>query len=64
MANNLTGDYEGVFLIRLRQINGILATLHHNRVDPISTPSFPHSARVRVGSSAILGVADAIRFQN
>ena len=34
MANNLTGDYEAVVQIRVRKINGILATMHQNKVNP------------------------------
>jgi hypothetical protein len=34
MANNLTGDYEAVLQISVRQINGILATMHQNRMNP------------------------------
>ena len=34
MANPLTGDYEAVVQIAIRQINGLLGTLHQNGVDP------------------------------
>ena len=30
MANSLTGDYEAVLEIAIRQINGVLGTLHQN----------------------------------
>ena len=30
MANPLTGDYEAVVQIAIRQINGLLGTLHQN----------------------------------
>ena len=29
MANVLTGDYEPVLQIAIRQVNGLLGTLHH-----------------------------------
>jgi hypothetical protein len=49
MANNLTGDYEAVLQISVRQLNGILATLHQNGMDKERSPSFPHSASIRIG---------------
>lgn len=52
MANNLTGDYEAVLQINARLINGILATMHQNAIDPGVTPTFPHNARVRVGGAS------------
>ncbi len=49
MANNLTGDYEAVLLIRVLKINGLLATLHQKGADEDASPTFPHSETVRVG---------------
>ncbi len=50
MANNLTGDYEAVLQVSVRQINGLLATLHQNGGVKDKSPSFPHRAvRVAVG---------------
>jgi peroxiredoxin len=51
MANNLTGDYEAVVQVSVRQINGLLATLHQNGAKGSGlSPSFPHSvANLRVG---------------
>lgn len=50
MANNLTGDYEAVLQVSVRQINGLLATLHQNGGQPGKSPSFPHRAvNMRVG---------------
>src|SRR2546425_899715 len=51
MANNLTGDYEAVVQASVRQINGILATLHQNGAKGSGfSPNFPHSvANLRVG---------------
>jgi peroxiredoxin len=67
MPNNLTGDYEAVLQVSVRQINGILATLHQNGAASIKTsptfpggvagapvdlsPSFPHSEIFRVGDT-------------
>jgi peroxiredoxin len=49
MANNLTGDYDAVIEISVRQINGLLGTLHQRRIVPGDSPSFPHCSRVRFG---------------
>ncbi len=54
MANDLTGDYEAVVQISVRKINGILATMHQNKVNPDASPTFEHSvSRVRVGDLKI-----------
>ncbi len=53
MANNLTGDYEAVVQISVRKINGILATMHQNKVKPDASPTFEHSASVRIGDLKI-----------
>jgi len=51
MPNNLTGDYEAVLQVSVRQINGLLATLHQNGGEPGKSPSFPHrSVNMPVGS--------------
>jgi hypothetical protein len=43
MANNLTGDFEAVLQISVRQINGLLATLHQNGAKGSGqSPSFLH----------------------
>lgn len=34
MANNLTGDYEAVLQVSVRQINGLLATLRQKGARP------------------------------
>ncbi len=49
MANNLTGDYDAVLLIRVIKINAILATLHQNGADEDASPTFLHSVTTRVG---------------
>lgn len=51
MANNLTGDYEAVLEVSVRQINGLIASLHqHGAKGSGLSPSFPHSLRnLRVG---------------
>jgi len=54
MASNLTGDYEAVVQISVRKINGILATMHQNKVNPDASPTFEHSASpVQVGALKI-----------
>jgi peroxiredoxin len=65
MANTLTGDYEAVLQISVRQINGILATLHQNGVDPNVSPSFPHSGSIRIGGDLpfVAGV-EMVRFRD
>lgn len=62
MANNLTGDFEAVLQVSLRQINGILATMHQSRVDPNTSPSFAHTASIHVGSPPPWLDAPARRF--
>ena len=49
MANNLTGDVEGVVEVSVRQINGLLATLHQSGVSDQASRPLLHSARIRVG---------------
>src|SRR5262249_46042540 len=51
MANSLTGEYEAVVQASIRQINGLLATLHQNGAKGSGlTPNFPHSVgNLRVG---------------
>ncbi len=49
MANNLTGDYDALLLVRVKTINAILATLHQNGVCEDASPTLLHSATVRVG---------------
>lgn len=56
MANSLTGDYEAVVQISVRKINGILSTMHQNKVKadaPEAPPTFEHSTRVRIGDLKI-----------
>jgi hypothetical protein len=64
MANNLTGDYEAVLQISVRQINGILATMHQNRMNPDASPSFAHSASIRVGHPPLVLATEAASFRN
>jgi peroxiredoxin len=49
MANPLTGDYEAVVEIAVRQINGLLATLHQNGAADDAPLKLLHSAIMRVG---------------
>jgi peroxiredoxin len=52
MANPLTGEFEAVLQISVRQINGILATLHQNGSDTSASPQLLHSVTLRVGEAA------------
>ena len=49
MANPLTGDYEAVLQVAIRQITGVLTTLHHNGVQPDNPMTMPHSDTGRLG---------------
>ena len=49
MANHLTGDYEAVVQIAVRQINGLLATLHQNGTAEDAPLKLLHSVSTRVG---------------
>src|SRR5947209_7321741 len=49
MANNLTGDYDAVLQISIRQINSLLATLHQNGASDDPPLKLAHSAILRVG---------------
>ncbi len=62
MANNLTGDYEAVLQISVRQVNGILATMHQNRIDRDASPSLPHNGSIRVGDLLLSAGLEAVRF--
>src|SRR5262245_53260901 len=49
MANNLTGDFEAVVQVSLRQINGLLATLHQSGFSEDAPRPLLHSASIRIG---------------
>jgi peroxiredoxin len=49
MPNNLTGAYEAVVQVAVRQINGLLASLHQNGASDDAPLKLLHSAVVRVG---------------
>jgi len=49
MSNPLTGDYEGVVQIAIRQINGLLSTIHQNAATPDVPLKLLHSAILRIG---------------
>jgi peroxiredoxin len=49
MANPLTGTFDAVFQISVRQINGLLATLHQNGVSDDAALKLLHSVRTRIG---------------
>src|SRR5258708_599201 len=62
MGNFLTGDYEAVIQVSIRQINGVLATLHQNGEGKVATTTFPHSQPVRVGEQNPIGRTEALEF--
>lgn len=49
MANPLTGDYDAVVQIAIRQLNGLLGTLHQNGINPDAKLKLLHSATTRIG---------------
>lgn len=50
MANPLTGDFDAVVQVAVRQINGLLATLHQNGARTTTALKLLHSVRARVGA--------------
>jgi hypothetical protein len=58
MANLLTGDYGAVLQVSEATINRLLASMHQNAWEVISTPSFPHSVGLRLGDD---GPIDGVR---
>jgi peroxiredoxin len=63
-VGNLTGDYQAVLHLSVRQLNGILATLHQRRVDPAASPTFPHAVRVRIGNPPRTFDAGSLRYRS
>ena len=49
-TNPLTGNYDAVFQIAMRQIDALLASLHQNGVSPEATMTLPHTARLSIGT--------------
>ena len=49
MANQLTGDYEAVLQVAIRQINGVLGTLHQNGAQRDNPMTLAHSDTGRIG---------------
>ena len=49
MTNPLTGDYEAVMQIAIRQINGLLGTLHQNAANKDAPLKLLHSTALRIG---------------
>ena len=58
MANLLTGDYGAVVQVSEATINRLLASMHQNAWEVVSTPSFPHSTGLRLGDD---GSIDGVR---
>jgi peroxiredoxin len=57
MANNLTGNFDAVLLVRVKKINAILATLHQNGACEDASPTLLHSAITRVGGRGVHEIA-------
>jgi peroxiredoxin len=49
MSNLLTGDYEAVLQVAIRQITGLLGTLHQNGAQQDNPMTMPHSETGRIG---------------
>ena len=49
MANNLTGDFDAVVQLAVRQINGLLATLHQNGAADDAPLRLLHNTSLRIG---------------
>jgi hypothetical protein len=49
MANALTGDYEATLQVAIRQITGLLGTLHQNGAQQNNPMTMPHSEVGRIG---------------
>jgi|GEM_PF-1977187 len=49
MANPLTGDFDAVVQVAVRQLNGLLATLHQNGAASDTTLKLLHSVSLRIG---------------
>jgi peroxiredoxin len=48
MSNPLTGDYEAALQIAIRQVNGLLGTLHQNGATPNAALQLLHSTTLRI----------------
>lgn len=64
MANNLTGDYQAVLQLSVRQLDGILATMHQRRIDPKASPTFPHAQSFHIGDQPAAIAIEAPRYRN
>jgi len=53
MANNLTGDFEAALEVSVRQLNGLIATLHQRGADNAAPTKFIHSTTLRVSAAPI-----------
>jgi hypothetical protein len=61
MANNLTGDYEAVVQVSIRQINGLLATLQQNGAQENAPLKLLHSATLRVETGSTQNFIDSLK---
>jgi hypothetical protein len=64
MPNSLTGDNEAVFQISVKQLVGVLATMHQNRIDPSASATFAHRGSIRIGDPPAGVLVEAARFRN
>jgi peroxiredoxin len=64
MANNLTGDYQAVLQVSVRQLDGILGTMHQRRIDTKASPTFPHSHSFHVGDLPSAIAIEAPRYRD
>jgi peroxiredoxin len=62
MPNHLTGDFDAVMHFSVRQINGLLATLHQNRVIKGKPNTVPHSEAFRVGPPPAITDPEIVNF--
>lgn len=53
MANNLTGDFDAVVQLAVRQINELLAALHQNGASDDAPLQLLHSASLRIGDLSV-----------
>jgi peroxiredoxin len=61
MSNPLTGDYQAVIQVSVRQINGLLGTLHMRRIDPAASPTFAHTGTIRYGTEPAIFAKDKLQ---
>src|SRR5271166_1299248 len=58
MSNSLTGDYEAVLQIAIRQVNGVLGTLHQNGATPNAALQLLHSTTLQIADQPLPGTGE------